>query len=1039
MADIDLNLVTNVENSLKEIENFSKKSAKSLEAVENSFGNLEGSAKQFAANSTKSASVFESALGGLKVAAGALVAVFAGKAILNFFGNAVDAAKEQEEAIQTLNAALAINGDFTEEASKNFVKFADALEDSTGFSDDQALKLIALAKAFGATNEEAEKIVKTSVDYAAINKKSVEGTVESLAKTLNGLQGAVGKATPEIRALSKEQLRNGDAIEFLSKKYNGSAALLNQNFAGAIGRVSNSFEDLLKPIGTIISKNPVIIAGFNKLADLLRDLAEFLDDNKKAIIDLSVKGFEFLGRIISEDIRIIGKLTDIFDDLKVLVTGTQLVFVDLAETTIEVCNSIVSAFARVASLAFTPVINSVQLLANALNKLGIVSDDSANFIEGIGDSIRSTVVDGVSVFGGLLSSVGELKSTAEKSFEAATLGAGKSRAAFDKAADSTDKFLDGLVASGKQATNSVDVFNRLNASAEKGAGDFEEQAKALESLGKALESLKKDLDKADAQRNPIQGYKKEQQDRLEILDDSLRKALVSEQEAADLRQRINIDASTAIAKETEKIQKEQLENEKKRQADHLASIKKATSEGLASPLLPQSQANQIFAGGSDQGLVSPQAAGSISQIVGVIGASLEGAAGAAKLISATFGAIAESIVPGIGGAVAGIINVLAQGPEKVKELVQQFADALPEVLSSIDLAAVALVETLAKNAGKIVIGIVENLPLVIRALIDAAPVIAKALALELPKEMAAALRESLSRELTGSAISEAFKEFAIDVGRSGRQFTETTQRGAVAIRTDITNAGKNFGIQITNSLKLNVQQLTTSFQALIDNLGGFFASIPDKLDAGLSAVIDNLAGFFEGIPGKIEAGLLNVFDRLTIKLPEFKFPAFPAFNFPAFPALPKFEFPALPSFKFPDLPELKVAVPKFPELKLNLPTLKIEIPEFTINLPDLGKKVSAGGNVITSAFQKVGNALKPTGLATGGAVPPGFPNDSFPSFLSSGENVIDRDLNNRLESFLSRQDRSGGTAQPVKVVLQVGEKQLADVLLNINRQGFRTA
>lgn len=78
------------------------------------------------------------------------------------------------------------------------------------------------------------------------------------------------------------------------------------------------------------------------------------------------------------------------------------------------------------------------------------------------------------------------------------------------------------------------------------------------------------------------------------------------------------------------------------------------------------------------------------------------------------------------------------------------------------------------------------------------------------------------------------------------------------------------------------------------------------------------------------------------------------------------------------------------------------------------------------------------GFAEGGQVPGGAPFvDRVPAMLTPGEQVIDRSLSERLESFLS--GGGGGGQQNINITLQVGEKELADVLLSLNRRGFRTA
>lgn len=94
-------------------------------------------------------------------------------------------------------------------------------------------------------------------------------------------------------------------------------------------------------------------------------------------------------------------------------------------------------------------------------------------------------------------------------------------------------------------------------------------------------------------------------------------------------------------------------------------------------------------------------------------------------------------------------------------------------------------------------------------------------------------------------------------------------------------------------------------------------------------------------------------------------------------------------------------------------------------------------DVLTLGLNEVlGN---PFGLAEGGRVPSDarFSGDRFPANLDSGEQVFSSDLSSRLEKFLNGQ--SLGSTQPMIVNVNVGQQQLARVMLDINRNGFRTA
>jgi hypothetical protein len=100
--------------------------------------------------------------------------------------------------------------------------------------------------------------------------------------------------------------------------------------------------------------------------------------------------------------------------------------------------------------------------------------------------------------------------------------------------------------------------------------------------------------------------------------------------------------------------------------------------------------------------------------------------------------------------------------------------------------------------------------------------------------------------------------------------------------------------------------------------------------------------------------------------------------------------------------------------------------------------VTKGGGVIGDVFRGDTKAIgKRLGFATGlTEVPPGFPRDSFPANLTSGERVIDADANRDLKDFLA-QARTGGSRDPIVVVLQVGQEELARTIVQLDRNGFQ--
>lgn len=151
---------------------------------------------------------------------------------------------------------------------------------------------------------------------------------------------------------------------------------------------------------------------------------------------------------------------------------------------------------------------------------------------------------------------------------------------------------------------------------------------------------------------------------------------------------------------------------------------------------------------------------------GITANIVKGAQGAQKLISAGIGAAADLLIPGIGGAVSEIVDVLAQGPEKTKQMVQEFARAIPQIITNIIDSLPVLWETIARELPaalaktmplvgvRFALSIVQNMPMIIKAfaqgLIDAVKQAGQAL-IDLIKEQF----EGFANGLTGSGQSDS--------------------------------------------------------------------------------------------------------------------------------------------------------------------------------------------------------------------------------------------------------------------------------------------
>lgn len=238
-----------------------------------------------------SASVF----GGMAkdFAVGTLVAdgfKFALSAVKDFAVESIKAAQEQENALNNLSVALKRTGEFTEQAVSDFAAFASELQATTIYGDELILSQLALAKSFGASNEQAKDLVKAAANLSATFGGSLEDNVEKLGKTLQGNAGRLGQYIGAIGNLRESQLKAGDAIDIVNEKFAGAAQAQTATFTGTITQLSNAVSDLQEELGGLVTGSDLVKGGLGVLTGLFQELTQGFTDSRIAS-ELQKNGF----------------------------------------------------------------------------------------------------------------------------------------------------------------------------------------------------------------------------------------------------------------------------------------------------------------------------------------------------------------------------------------------------------------------------------------------------------------------------------------------------------------------------------------------------------------------------------------------------------------------------------------------------------------------------------------------------------------------------------------------------------------------------
>lgn len=177
-------------------------------------------------------------------------------ATTDFLKDSVKAAAEQEDALNKLSQALRTTGSFSEQAVEDFSNFASELQRASIFGDEVVIGQLAIAKSFGATNQQAKDLVQAAANLSATFGGSLEENVFKLGKTLSGVVNRDFKAAiPEIKSLSVEALRTGEAINLINQQFSGAAASQLDTYSGRTTSLSNAFSDLQEEIGAYVTKS----------------------------------------------------------------------------------------------------------------------------------------------------------------------------------------------------------------------------------------------------------------------------------------------------------------------------------------------------------------------------------------------------------------------------------------------------------------------------------------------------------------------------------------------------------------------------------------------------------------------------------------------------------------------------------------------------------------------------------------------------------------------------------------------------------------
>lgn len=193
-------------------------------------------------------------------------------------GESIKASMNQEQALTSLNLALANSGYYSKSASDGMLEMANSLAETTNFSKDLILSLEAQAINMTKSEDAAKKMTQAAIALSAATGKDVHTSLQTLSLSMEGITRGLDKLVPGMKNLTEEQLRAGGAADMIISKFGGTAQLQTETFSGHVTGLKKAFEELHVAIGDAITQSPIVNRAIEGMTTLLKEAMKVVTD-----------------------------------------------------------------------------------------------------------------------------------------------------------------------------------------------------------------------------------------------------------------------------------------------------------------------------------------------------------------------------------------------------------------------------------------------------------------------------------------------------------------------------------------------------------------------------------------------------------------------------------------------------------------------------------------------------------------------------------------------------------------------------------------
>lgn len=210
-----------------------------------------------------------------------IIAGAAAAALMAVVKKSVGEYADAEEAVTSLDAALAAHGNLVEGTRQKYQKLASGLEEVTAIADDEWIRALATLTKFGAMPEEIEPAAEAVKNLAGLLGGDLQSAAFAVGKAMQGQFAALSRLGIQVDDTKSHSEKLASVFEQLAQRGGGQLEARAATLRGQLDGVKIAAGNVLEGFGNLVSKTGVLEfamehlrGGFEGLALLLPGVIE---------------------------------------------------------------------------------------------------------------------------------------------------------------------------------------------------------------------------------------------------------------------------------------------------------------------------------------------------------------------------------------------------------------------------------------------------------------------------------------------------------------------------------------------------------------------------------------------------------------------------------------------------------------------------------------------------------------------------------------------------------------------------------------------